>query len=219
MLGSLVTEGQSLKGEFHDGWRDHTVEVRPEAAPDFVEGTASREDDQIRFWATLSAGRLNGLWRSGTSAGRFEIWSESRRRTLAATAHEGFAKDGLDWDAYLSGRNSGAFTIQDETGLWKGGYEDRTGQAQEDLHLTFHSGIVRGRGIDKDGRFVVIGSYHPHTNSVYWNKHYIRPHRIFNYQGLYEDGQVNGVWAEFGLPEHSGPFLIQPLLDISDTRL
>jgi hypothetical protein len=219
VVGSLKPDGQMLTGEFHDGWREHTVEIRPESAPDFFEGTAIRSDDQIRFWASFSAGRLNGLWRSGASAGRFEIWGESRRQTLAARAFSGIAQDGLDWEGYLAGRESGAFTIQDETGFWKGGYEDRTGQADEDLHLTFHSGIVRGRGCDKDGRFAVIGSYHPHTNSVYWNKHYVRPHRIFSYQGVYEEGQVKGVWAESGLPEHCGPFEIKPLLDLADTRL
>lgn len=199
------------------GGRVH-LEILPRA--DFARGTLLLPSGSFHLQAAFSNGRLHGTWTAdGDRAGRFELWSENQIQTLAARAYAGSAKVGVDWEAYLQGRSTRAFTIEDEEGLWRGGYHDRTGDADEDLHLIFSQGVVRGRGSDKDGEFLIVGSYHPHTNSVYWNKHYVEPHRVFNYQGIYENGKVEGIWAEVGQPDYTGPFRIEPLLDTASSRL
>ncbi len=201
-------------------WEGGSVELKLWPRSDFAQGAIRRGTEVIALQASFVSGRLFGTWTQGEErAGRFELWSENQTETLAARAYSGISKVGLDWESYLQGRSTRAFTIEDEEGLWRGGYHDRTGDADEDLHLIFSQGVVRGRGRDKDGDFVIVGSYHPHTNSVYWNKHYVEPHRVFNYQGIYENGKVEGIWAEVGQPDYTGPFRIEPLLDTASSRL
>jgi hypothetical protein len=213
-------QGVVIRGEGVLAWQGGSAEIELHPRHDFAQGLVRLSDGEWKVQATYAGGRLHGTWTAEPErAGKFEIWSENQQETLAARAYSGSAKTGLDWEAYLQGRSTRAFTIEDEEGLWRGGYRDRTGDADEDLHLIFSEGVVRGRGSDKDGEFVIVGSYHPHTNSVYWNKHYFEPHRVFNYQGIYENGKVEGIWAEVGQPDYTGPFRIEPLLDTASSRL
>jgi hypothetical protein len=166
----------------------------------------------IGSWHTLDGAERDG--------GRFEIWSESQRVSLAAAVHKGGdgARD-MNWDQYIEYRDQGIFSLQDETGLWRGGYQDRTGEATEDLHLWFIDGIIRGRGKDKDGNFLLLGSYHPHSSSVHWRKHYTSPHRLFEYRGWWKGGRITGEWAMIGDPDYCGPFEIEPHLEPEKTSL
>ncbi|MCG9895845.1 MAG: hypothetical protein MH204_10265 [Fimbriimonadaceae bacterium] len=169
--------------------------------------------DAHGFW---NGSRCVGLWSSADRkhGGRFEIWSEEVRNTLSRRVHRRLpgAPD-MTPEAYAAYRDQGVLTLEDETGEWVGDYEDRSGGGREVLHLRFDFGVIRGRGHDKDGDFVILGSYHSHTNSVHWFKVYIFPVRLFEYRGLWNKGHLTGQWAMVEDPDYNGAFSLAPAVD------
>lgn len=207
--GILDATGSVLRGEFDT--KTETIKLMLEGNP----ADPPMAPRPAVFDGAWIGNRFVGVWRTSDESlhdgGRFEIWSEEKRMGLANQVRKGgeVARD-MTWEQYVQYRDQGVFTLEDESGLWQGSYVDKDGQATEDLQVVFTDGLIRGRGHDKDGDFVVTGSYHNHSLSVHWRKHYVHPHRVFEYRGWWRGGVIKGRWVHVGEPDYNGPFSIEP---------
>lgn len=72
----------------------------------------------------------------------------------------------------------------------------------------FDGGVVRGRGRDDGGEFVIKGSYYLETREVRWTKKYVGRQNVY-FRGFREGLGIWGVWQIDG--KRAG-FHVWPLL-------
>jgi hypothetical protein len=71
---------------------------------------------------------------------------------------------------------------------------------RQDMNLTFAHGVLRGRGSDGIGPFLVAGRYDAETKKVWWTKSYPGSHDVF-YQGYRE---YQGIWGTWQISSMTG---------------
>lgn len=76
---------------------------------------------------------------------------------------------------------------------WTGFFQLSGRRIPEDLDLTFDGGVIRGSGWDRNGDFVVKGSYDLESRGVRWTKKYASGQRAF-YRGFREGRGIWGTW-------------------------
>ena len=95
------------------------------------------------------------------------------------------------------------------SGPWKGFYNYRAGGFRHriDFNLTFSKGAISGSGVDKPGKFTLLGTYDEMTGECRWEAKYIGAHTV-DYRGFREG---KGIWGVWNLLERSGGFRIWPI--------
>src|SRR5690349_3455904 len=87
------------------------------------------------------------------------------------------------------------------SGPWKGYFLQRSLPDRNwmDLDLTFRGGLIRGRGRDRVGEFLLVGRYELADGKCWWSKRYPGRH-VVEYQG-YNEGR--GIWGTWEIPSES----------------
>ena len=79
------------------------------------------------------------------------------------------------------------------SGPWTGFWLEPA-RHRQDMNLAFANGVLRGRGSDGIGWFLIVGRYDPETRKVWWTKTYPGSHDV-HYEGYREHQGIWGVWS------------------------
>lgn len=94
------------------------------------------------------------------------------------------------------------------SGKWRGFYNYVPGgiHHEMEMELNFENGVIKGKGKDDIGDFVIHGKYDENSGYCEWIKKYVNAHEVF-YWGYRDDLAIYGQWK---IKTSRGGFYISP---------